>query len=59
MDSAEGEIIFRICKLLGIMPSEVLKIKYTLDGRFLWRRFFLEIKAEKEHAEEMERANRQ
>jgi hypothetical protein len=56
IDSVEGEIIFRIHKDTGLLPvSQVLPLKYTADGRFLWRRHYAQIKTEIEEYEKMKR----
>ena len=53
----EGEIIFRISKHLSILPSEVIKRKKERDFRFLWRRYYMEIKAENEEMEKIKKQN--
>ncbi len=45
-DSIDGEIIHRIHKNTGLMPSEIIRRKYTPDFRFLWRTYFKEIERE-------------
>lgn len=45
-DSIEGEIIHRIHKNTGLMPSEIIRRKYTPDFRFLWRTYYLEMDRE-------------
>jgi hypothetical protein len=52
----EGEIAFRISKHLGIELDEVLRRKFSHDWRirWLWRRYYLEIKADNEIAKDIE-----
>ena len=54
MESLEGEIIYRISKNLHLLPTDVIKMKRTVNGRFLWRREFIGIKAEIEAYEEQQ-----
>jgi hypothetical protein len=59
IEHIEGEIIFRISKHLGIEPTEVIKRKRMRDIniRFLWRRYYLEIKADNEEMEKIKKQN--
>ena len=54
MDSFEGEIIGRISEQYQMMPDEVVDMKYTTNGRFLWMRFAKKLHAEIKQREELE-----
>lgn len=56
VDHIEGEIIFRISKHLSIEYDEVIRRKLCHDWRIraMWRRYYLEIKADNEVAKDIE-----
>lgn len=53
-----GEVYFRISKDFGIMPTEVIRKKFTPDMRFLILKYSEQIRREiKEHEELEEKIN--
>lgn len=53
-NSFYGEVYFRISKHLHILPSEVIKKKFTPDIRFLIMKYSQQIRNEIKEAEHIE-----
>lgn len=53
-NSLYGEVYFRVSKHLGVLPSEVIRRKFTPDIRFLIIKYTNMILREVEQAEELE-----
>lgn len=53
-NSLYGEVYFRISKHLGILPSEVIRRKFTPDMRFLIIKYTHMILREVEQSKELE-----
>lgn len=49
-----GEVYFRISKDFGIMPTEVIRKKFTPDMRFLILKYSEQIRQEIKQQEELE-----
>lgn len=49
-----GEVYFRISKDFGIMPTEVIRKKFTPDMRFLILKYSEQIRQEIKEQEELE-----
>lgn len=49
-----GEVYFRIAKDFGIMPTEVIRKKFTPDMRFLILKYSEQIRQEQKANKEME-----
>lgn len=49
-----GEVYFRISKDFGIMPTEIIKKKFTPDMRFLILKYSEQIRQEIEEHEKLE-----
>jgi hypothetical protein len=56
VESPLGEITFRISRDSNYkyLPSDILKNRHTPDFRWLFRRYFLEIKEEAEQQKRMD-----
>lgn len=52
-NSLYGEVYFRVSKHLGILPSEVIRKKFTFDIRFLIMKYTQQILAEIEQSEKI------
>lgn len=53
VNSFYGEVYFRVSKHLGVPVSEVIRLKFTHDIKFLIMRYSHEIRAEVKQAEEI------
>jgi hypothetical protein len=58
-NSLYGEVYFRVSKHLGILPSEVMKKKFTLDIRFLIMKYTQQILTEIEQSKKIKEQSEQ
>lgn len=54
-NSFYGEIYFRVSRHLGVLPSEVIRNKFTPDMKFLIMKYTQQIIQEVKQAEELEK----
>lgn len=58
-NSLYGEVYFRVSKHLGILPSEVMRKKFTLDIRFLIMKYTQQILTEIEQSKKIKEQSEQ